>query len=399
VPTILTGGGVVKPLEIGQLNKVVRVDDSFQILTLNNVLFCPGFSKNIMSLQILDDHGGYVYRHKIFNKFDEPVANLKRHFILDTEELPSGDSLVSKESYTTTNLRNGDTNHNLELWHSRMGHISTSSVKATAKATTGIPHDINSSPDQLICVPCDLGRSLRYTPKPGRPPPDHAGEEWHLDSVKISYPGGREEMYGIIYTEGKYSYRYCDTFQKKEDGPGCILQFPQRAKRQWRVPIEYLQLDGGFELAGPSGGSLDDFVTSEGIHLIISDPYTPEQNGVAERANRIIIEKARIWMIASEADHKLWPYFFDTAVDYTNFTPNNRTKSLNKTPWELFMDENDPGKPHPVDLSNLRTPGCRVYVHIPKQRRIQGEKFNPVAEEGVEWKSRAPSLVPRCYVC
>jgi hypothetical protein len=80
---------VVKPLGIGQVIKVVRVDDSFQILTLNNVLFCPGFSKNIMSLQIFDAHGGYVYRHKIFNKFDEPVANLKRHFILDTEELPS----------------------------------------------------------------------------------------------------------------------------------------------------------------------------------------------------------------------------------------------------------------------------------------------------------------------
>jgi hypothetical protein len=152
-------------------------------------------------------------------------------------------------------------------------------------------------------------------------------------------------MHTILYTDGKTGYRYCDTFQKKEDGLMCVLQFLQLAKRQRKIPTRFLQLDGGFELAGANGEELKVFVKSEGIHLIVSDPYIPEKNGVAERANRIIIEKARIWMIAAKADHRLWPYFFDTALKL-------HTEQQNQSPQQDSV-----GSVHGCQRPRKTTPG------------------------------------------
>jgi len=380
-PPIRTGGGMVYPEGQGRVRKVVSSGKGWKVLTLHGVYFCPGFSKNILSLQKVYANGAYLQGLKLHTPNGDHIADLSENFFLKTRE----GTEESHAATTTTKAADID----ITLWHSRLGHIGEAAIRRTAKVTKGIEAEAVVH-EPLICEPCDLGRSLRYTPRPGRPIPSSAGEEWHLDSVQVGYPDGQGEMWAIIFTVGKFGFRKTATFSEKREGPVAVLAFLRQAARQWKVEVKRLQVDGGSELVGANLGELKAYFETQGIEVVESAPYTPEQNGVAERSNRLIIEKARVWMIACQAPTFLWPWFWQTAVDYTNFTTNNKTTTVGKTPYEAFMDENDPGKPHTVDLTNLRTPGCKVYVNIPTQRRVKSAKFAPTAEEGilVGWKGR-----------
>ena len=45
---------------------------------------------------------------------------------------------------------------------------------------------------------------------------------------------------------------------------------------------------------------MKDYVKSKGVVLKLSSPYTPQQNGVAERSNRTVLDCARTLLISLE---------------------------------------------------------------------------------------------------
>jgi hypothetical protein len=182
-PPIRTGGGVVYPEGQGVVRKIVNCGERAKMLTLNGVYYCPGFSKNILSLQKVYASGACLKGLGLFASNGDQIATLNKNFILDTRD---------EETHATTVTQATDID--LALWHSRLGHIGEAAIRKTAKATRGIESVTRTDDEPLICEPCDLGHSLRYTPRPGRPIPDRAGEEWHLDSVQVGYPGGQGEM-------------------------------------------------------------------------------------------------------------------------------------------------------------------------------------------------------------
>lgn len=91
-------------------------------------------------------------------------------------------------------------------------------------------------------------------------------------------------------------------------------------------------------------------------------PYTPEQNGVAERANRSIIEKTRTLLHEGRMDKRFWGEAVNTAIHFLNLSP---TRSLRTQVPEQVWTGKD------VDLSGLRVFGCSAYVHIPKEKRLK----------------------------
>jgi len=104
-----------------------------------------------------------------------------------------------------------------------------------------------------------------------------------------------------------------------------------------------------------------------GIGRQKSPPYTPEHNGVAERANRTIVESARSMLSGAHLDYSYWGEAVMTAVYLRNRCPS---KALNRvTPFEAWTSE----KP---SLTHLRVFGCNAYAHIPHQRRT---KLDPKA--------------------
>lgn len=95
------------------------------------------------------------------------------------------------------------------------------------------------------------------------------------------------------------------------------------------------------------------FVTKEW-----TNPHTPEQNGLAERFNRRIIEQARCLLFDADFTKEFWAEAVGAAVYLRNRTVTS--SQINKTPYELWTGR----KP---DISNCIIYGSKVMVHIPKK--------------------------------
>ena len=89
-------------------------------------------------------------------------------------------------------------------------------------------------------------------------------------------------------------------------------------------------------------------------------PYTPEQNGVAKRKNRSIIEVARAMLYDQKLPKFLWGEATNIAIYVQNRVPHQALD--NKTPEEVFTSV----KP---DVGHLHIFGCPVYFHVPKDKR------------------------------
>ncbi|GJU33713.1 putative ribonuclease H-like domain-containing protein [Tanacetum coccineum] len=95
--------------------------------------------------------------------------------------------------------------------------------------------------------------------------------------------------------------------------------------------VKIIRSDNGTEFKNKV---LDDFCREKGIKREYSVARTPQQNGVAERKNRTLIEAARTML----ADSKLPTTFWAEAVSTACYVQNRVliVKPHNKTPYELF---------------------------------------------------------------
>ncbi|CAK1597387.1 unnamed protein product [Parnassius mnemosyne] len=103
------------------------------------------------------------------------------------------------------------------------------------------------------------------------------------------------------------------------------------------------------------------FCDEKGIVLQYTAAYNPEMNGVAERMNRTLTEKARALLLDSQLPKELWGEALRYTVYVTNRSP---TASLNVTPFEMW-EERRP------NVSNFRIFGSSAYAHIPQKLRMK----------------------------
>ncbi|GJV44475.1 putative ribonuclease H-like domain-containing protein [Tanacetum coccineum] len=98
---------------------------------------------------------------------------------------------------------------------------------------------------------------------------------------------------------------------------------------------------------------MDEFCSRKGIKREFSNARTPQQNGVAERRNRTLIEAARTML----ADAKLPVTFWAEAVNTACYVQNRVlvNKSQHKTPYELFNGRSPA-------IGFLRPFGCHVMI-------------------------------------
>ena len=116
---------------------------------------------------------------------------------------------------------------------------------------------------------------------------------------------------------------------------------------------------------------MQNFTRDKGLIHQTTCPYTPQQNGVAERKNRFILEITRALMIESLVPAYYWPEAIATATYLIN---RLSTKILNlQTPIQAL---NQYTKVPSALTIQPRIFGCTVYVHIPKSTRT---KFDPCA--------------------
>ena len=107
-------------------------------------------------------------------------------------------------------------------------------------------------------------------------------------------------------------------------------------KTQFQTTVQILRSDNGKEFVNKE---MTEFFKGRGLVHQTTCPYTPEQNGVAERKNRIILEVTRALFFDSNVPKFLWPKAVATAVYLINRLP---TKILGmKTPLQTLSSLTD----------------------------------------------------------
>src|SRR5947207_4662655 len=123
-------------------------------------------------------------------------------------------------------------------------------------------------------------------------------------------------------------------------------------ENQTEKKVKKLRTDNGMEFCS---NQFNSYCKSEGIVRHYTIPYTPQQNGVAERMNRTIISKARCMLSNAGLDRQFWAEAASTACYLINRSPSIAIDK--KTPIEVWSGS-------PADYSQLRVFGCTAYAHV-----------------------------------
>ena len=131
------------------------------------------------------------------------------------------------------------------------------------------------------------------------------------------------------------------------------------------------------------------YFSERGIIHQTTCPHTLEQNGVAERKNRTLLEMTRVLVIESRVPKIFWSEALASSVYLINRLP---TRILNlEKPIDVLSTMHQ--IPPPLNLEP-RVFGCTVYVHIPKHDR---SKLAPRSVKCVFLGYRTNQKGYRCY--
>ena len=107
-------------------------------------------------------------------------------------------------------------------------------------------------------------------------------------------------------------------------------EYRTEVEKQLGKPVKAIQLDRGGEYLS---NEFIDHLVQNGILSQLSTLKTPQQNGVAERRIRTLLDMTRSMMSYSKLPVFLWGYALETTVYILNHI---LSKSIPKTPWELW---------------------------------------------------------------
>jgi hypothetical protein len=116
---------------------------------------------------------------------------------------------------------------------------------------------------------------------------------------------------------------------------------------------------------------LVNFCKDIGIKRELTTPYNPQQNGVAERKNRTIMEAVKTMIHDQDLPMCLCAEAAMTVVYVQNRLSHGALGF--KTPEEMFTRK----KP---EVSHLKIFGCPAFIHIPKEKR---NKLEPSRKKGI----------------
>ncbi|GJX27265.1 putative ribonuclease H-like domain-containing protein [Tanacetum coccineum] len=200
-----------------------------------------------------------------------------------------------------------------KLWHRRLRHINFKTMNKLIKGNLirGLPSKLFEN--NQTCVACQKGKQHR-----------------------ASYDYSRFSWVFFLAT--------------KDETSGILKSFITRVENLIDQMVKVIRCNNG---TGFKNKKMNQFCERKGIKREFSIARTPQQNGVAERKNRTLIEAARTML----ADSKLPTTFWAEAVNTACYVQNRVlvTKPHNKTPYELFLGR----KPA---LGFMRPFGCPVTI-------------------------------------
>jgi len=317
---------------------------------ISDVLYVPSLRQNLLSMGQLSERG---YDMQISNGVCtvtdthmgiiakvNMTANRLFPLHIKCERLPCFSSTIDDDNW---------------LWHLRFGHLNFDSLNLLARKNmvSGLP--VIDVPKN-ICETCVLGKKHRD--------PFPSGSAWrakkpleliHSDLCSVEVPSNGGSRYFISFIDDFSRKAWVYFLQNKSDACTTFKKFKAYVEKRSGYQIQTLRTDRGTEYL-----VCDDFLEQHGIRHQLTARYTPQQNGVAERKNRTIMDMVRCMLKFKNLPKDFWAEAVACAIYVLNMCP---TKSVfNKTPQEAWSGQ----KPA---IKHLRVFGCIAYAHVPEHLR------------------------------
>lgn len=353
VSVSLGDNGIYQALGSGTVFIERLIDGNWQSGRIDDVLYVPQIKKNLFSVGICTTKGFNVFfsdRQVSFLRNGETMAQgIKQN----NEIYRMFFRLTSKEEANVSTV-------SLQTWHERLGHINKRTLSEMAKK--GLIKGIKSSDaSDFFCESCQIGKSHRlpfHQRESGKPL--QPGELFHSDvcgPMSVESVGGAR--YYVIFKDDATGFRKVYFIKHKNDVFQYFKELDSLVRNRFGRTIKRLRTDNGREYCS---GEFKRYLAERGIQSEYTAPYTPEQNGKAERDNRTIVESARTMLHSRNLPLTLWAEAVNTAVYTLNRTPCAQTPGT--TPYEMWT-----GKV--PNLSYIKIFGSDAYAHVPKQFRTK----------------------------
>jgi hypothetical protein len=252
-----------------------------------------------------------------------------------------------------------------QLWHKRLGHINEDNLRFMIQNHT--VQGLSSISGQLnFCESCAINKSTRL--------PFPSGGNRTTNKLQIVH----SDLCGPMKTQTIQGNRYFITFiddftrraqvffiKTKDQAFSKFCEFKAQVENETGLRIKTLRTDGGGEYINTC---FNTYLKECGIRHQVTAPYTPQQNGVAERFNRTVVEMARTMLHNANLPYSFWAEAVNTATYIRNRCISRALNDKHITPEEIWTGR----KPN---VKHLQIFGCDAYMITNEYRH----KFEPKA--------------------
>ncbi|GJY48086.1 zinc finger, CCHC-type containing protein [Tanacetum coccineum] len=270
-------------------------------LTLMNVLHVPNIRKNLVSGFKLckSEVKAVIESDKVIlskaNVFVGKAYACDGMFKLNINKITSSAYLPDCNFISSFNIECSTFN----LWHNYLGHINYRTMKDMLKQ--GIISYNGEHKDKCkICVQAKMKR--KHFPKVDRQ--SKILELVHYDICELNgqlTKGGNRYFITFIDDCSRYTYVYL--LKSKDQAFETFKIYKAEVENQRGKKIQIHRSDKGCEYFSTEFSS---YCESQGLTHQRTAPYTPQQNGVAERKNRILQDMINAMLVSVNLPKNLW---------------------------------------------------------------------------------------------
>ncbi len=352
-------GQQAEALGQGEVVLQVQTREGTSEVTLRNVLHVPEATVNLFSTRQATNSGAVI-------TFMNNGCSVSLDGTLYMEGISQEDGLLvinqSKEQPASAVAAAAVSKDTAELWHRRFGHLGYDNLFNLKKKNMveGIPVPAEHFMQQKkkpTCEECASAKQSRLSFPQSKTQTTRPLELVHMDvcgPMAVPSHGGAEYLATFVDDYSRLSYVV--PLVHKSEVTGAIRDTLVKWENQTGGSLKSVRTDRGGEYVNQK---LDAFFRHRGVQHQTTAPYTPEQNGVAERLNRTLMERVRAMLFDNKLDDNLWAEAAKTASHIRNRSPANQSA---QTPWELFYGSRP-------NVSGMRVFGAKAHAHVPKQLR------------------------------
>lgn len=367
---------------VGKGSVKVQINGVTQVIP--DVYYVPELKNNLLSLGQLQERGLAILIRdgtcKVYHPskgaiMETDMSGNRMFFLIATKSQKNSLCLQAEEV----------SEKEMNLWHCRFGHLNQEGLKVLSqkKMVIGLP---TLKPTKEICAVCMTGKQHRA--------PMSKKSSWRASrQLQLIHSDICGPITPVSHSSKRYILTFIDDFTRKtwvyflhekSEAFPTFKVFKASVEKEIGASITCLRTDRGGEFTSNEFG---EFCKTHGITRQLTAAFTPQQNGVAERKNRTIMNSVRSMLSERQVPKDFWSEATRWSVHIQNRSPTVAVEGI--TPEEAWS-----GKKPAVEY--FRVFGCIGYVHVPDQRRRKLDDkskkcvFLGVSEESKAWRLYDP---------